>query len=131
MAKIKENFIGYYADEKETAKTIRETYDRYGYLADTHTAVAISAANQYVAETGDALPIVIDSTASPYKFANDVYLAVAGEAAESELAALDALSARTNTEIPYPLAGLANRQVNFTKVVDKTEMSAAVLEYLG
>ena len=131
LAKIKENFIGYYADEKETAKTIKETYSQYGYLADTHTAVAISAANQYVKETGDTLPMVIDSTASPYKFANDVYLAVTEKKAESELAALDALSAETNTEIPYPLAGLASRQVNFTKVVDKTEMAAAVLEYLG
>ena len=131
LAKIQENFLGYYADETETARVIRETYDKYGYLADTHTAVAISAANQYVAETGDTLPMVIDSTASPYKFANDVYRAVAGENAENELAALDQLSAKTNTQIPYPLAGLAERQVNFTKVVEKTEMAKAVLEYLG
>ena len=131
LAKIKENFIGYYADEAETAKTIRETFDQYGYLADTHTAVAISAANQYVAETGDKLPMVIDSTASPYKFANNVYAAVTGEESESELAALDQLSAKTNTEIPYPLAGLADRKVNFTKIVDKTEMANAVMEYLG
>ncbi len=131
LAKIKENFLGYYADEKETAKTIKETYDQYGYLADTHTAVAISAANQYMAETGDQTPMVVDSTASPYKFANDVYFAVANEKADSELAALDQLSEKTNTKIPYPLAGLAERKVNFTKVVDKTEMAKAVLEYLG
>lgn len=131
FAKIKENFLGYYADEKETAKTIKETYDQYGYLADTHTAVAISAANQYVKETGDTLPIVIDSTASPYKFANDVYTAVTNEKAKDELSALDVLSEKTNTEIPYPLAGLATRKINFTKVVDKTDMAKAVLEYLN
>ena len=131
LSKIRKNFLGYFADEVETAKTIKETYERYGYLADTHTAVAISAANQYVAETGDNLPMVIDSTASPYKFANNVYTAVTDQTAESELAALDALSTATNTEIPYPLAGLATRQVNFTKVVDKTDMAQAVLEYLG
>ena len=131
LAKIKENFIGYFADEKATAQTIKETYERYGYLADTHTAVAINAANQYIAATNDQKPMVVDSTASPYKFANNVYLAVAGENAETELAALDALSAKTNTQIPYPLAGLANRKVNFTEVVEKTDMAKAVLDYIA
>ena len=75
--------------------------------------------------------MVIDSTASPYKFANNVYRAVASEEPESDLAALDALSAATKTEIPYPLAGLAQRKVRFEKVVNKEDMAAAVLEYLG
>ena len=131
LAKIRENFIGYYADEKETAKTIKETFDQYGYLADTHTAVAICAANQYTAQTGDTRPMIIDSTASPYKFASDVFTALTGDKAQDELSALDELSAKSNTEIPYPLAGLASRKVNFTKTVDKDEMAKAVLEYLG
>ena len=131
LAAIKENFSGYYTDEATTAATIRETFDKYGYLADTHTAVAIHAAEEYVRESGDKRPMVIDSTASPYKFANDVYRAVAGEEATSELAALDQLAAKTNTEIPYPLAGLAERKVNFDKVIDREDMAAAVLEYLG
>ena len=131
LAAIKENFSGYYTNEAETSETIRATYEKYGYLADTHTAVAIHAAEEYVRESGDKRPMVIDSTASPYKFANDVYRAVTGKEATSELEALDQLSAETNTAIPYPLAGLAERRVNFDKVVDKTEMAAAVLEYLG
>ena len=131
LAAIKENFSGYYTNEAETSETIRATYEKYGYLADTHTAVAIHAAEEYVRESGDKRPMVIDSTASPYKFANDVYRAVTGKEATSELEALDQLSAETNTAIPYPLAGLAERRVNFDTVVDKTEMAAAVLEYLG
>ncbi len=129
--KICENFVGYFADEKTTADTIRACWEKYGYLSDTHTAVAISAAEQYIAESGDILPIVIDSTASPYKFANNVYRAVTAEEPESDLAALDALSAATNTEIPYPLAGLAQRKVRFEKVVNKEDMAKAVLEYLN
>jgi len=131
LAEIRKNFSGYFTDEAETAKTIRETYQSYGYLADTHTAVAIHAAEEYVRETGDARPMVIDSTASPYKFANDVYRAVTEKAAHSELEALDQLSAETNTEIPYPLAGLAKRKVNFDSVVDREQMAAAVLDYVG
>ena len=92
--------------------------------------MAISAAEQYVKETGDLTPMVIDSTASPYKFANNVYRAVTAQEPESDLAALDALSKATNTEIPYPLAGLAKRPVNFKKVVARDKMADAVLEYL-
>ena len=131
LSAIKENFVGYFADEDMTARTIRETYAANGYLCDTHTAVAISAAKQYVEESGDKRPMVIDSTASPYKFANNVYRAVTDQAATSDLDALDELVAATNTEIPYPLAGLASRKVRFTKVVKREKMAQAVLDYLN
>jgi len=130
-AEIDKNFVGYYADEEETAKTISETYKTHGYLSDTHTAVAISAAKQYVSETGDTSPMVIDSTASPYKFANNVYRSITSEDATSDLDALDELSASTSTPIPYPLAGLASRPVRFTDVVKRDEMADAVLKYLS
>ena len=129
--KITENFVGYFSDEKTTAETIHSCFEKYGYLCDTHTAVAISAAEQYITETGDTMPMVIDSTASPYKFANNVYLAVTAQEPENDLAALDALANATNTEIPYPLAGLAQRKVRFEKVVKKEDMPLAVLDYLG
>ncbi len=131
LEEIQQNFKGYFADEATTASTIRATYEAYGYLADTHTAVAISAAEQYAQETGDTRPTVIDSTASPYKFANNVYRAIANKEPSSDLGALDELSALTNTEIPYPLAALASRKVRFETVVDRKEMANAVLNYLN
>ena len=127
---IRTNFSGYYTDETDTAKTIHDTFEKYGYLADTHTAVAIHAAEAYANETGDSRPMVIDSTASPYKFANNVYRAVSGKEAESELEALEALSKETKTEIPYPLACLASRRVRFEKTVEREDMARMVLEYL-
>ena len=130
LAEIQKNFSGYFTNEEDTSATIRATYSEYGYLADTHTAVAIHAAEEYVKNTGDTLPMVIDSTASPYKFANNVYRSVTDSEPTSDLAALDELSAATNTEIPYPLAGLATRKVNFEAVVDRTEMAKAVLDYI-
>ncbi len=131
LASIRECFSGYYTNEAQTAQTIRDTFQKYGYLADTHTAVAVHAAEQYVVDTKDTRPMVIDSTASPYKFANDVFLAVTGQSAKSELSALDELAAATNTQIPYPLAGLDQREVRFTKVIDREDMTKAVLDYLN
>ncbi len=131
LAEIRQSFAGYFTTEEETAETIREIYAQHHYLADTHTAVAIHAARQYLRESGSTAPMVIDSTASPYKFANHVLKAVTGETPESDLDALDALTKATDTEIPYPLAGLATRTVRFTEVIKKEDMSAAVLSYLG
>lgn len=130
MNEIRRHFIGYYADENATAAAIKETFDAFGYLPDTHTAVALSAAAQYLKETGDDRPLVIDSTASPFKFAKDVYKAVTGKTAPNDLEALALLSDATGKEIPYPLAGLEKRVVRFTDVVKKDDMKDAVLAYL-
>ena len=131
LAKITANFSGYFADEKVTAQTIKTYFDEYGYLADTHTAVALACAEQYVATlaTDDVRPMVVDSTASPYKFAADVYESLGKTQPADPLAALDELSATTNTEIPYPLRGLGERTVRFTQVIDADAMPQAVLDY--
>ena len=131
LASIRAHFSGYYTDEKQTVATIHKTFEKHGYLADTHTAVAIHAAEAFVADTADTRPMVIDSTASPYKFANDVFFSVTGNAAKNELSALDELSAATNTQIPYPLSGLDQREVRFTKVIDREDMTKAVFDYLN
>ena len=131
LAAVQNCFSGYYTDEEQTAGTIHATFEKHGYLADTHTAVAIHAAEAYVRDTKDTRPMVIDSTASPYKFANDVFRAVTGKTAKSELSALEELSEATGTQIPYPLAGLDKREVRFSQVIDREDMTKAVLEYLN
>lgn len=130
-ATIAENFLGYFADEETTAATIRKYFDEYGYLADTHTAVALASAAQYLAGSDANTPMVVASTASPYKFAADVFTSLTdGKTQPSDpLAALDELKDMTSTEIPYPLRGLGDRQVNFTDVIDACDMPASVLAY--
>ena len=91
--------------------------------------MALSAAEQYVANLSDVRPMVVDSTASPYKFAADVYESLGKTQPADPLAALDELASATNTEIPYPLRGLGQREVRFTKVIDAEEMPVAVLEW--
>ena len=131
IAAINENFSGYFADEGATAATIKAYFEGYNYLADTHTAVALASAEQYIAtlDAADIRPMVVDSTASPYKFAADVYESLGKTQPADPLAALDELSSATNTEIPYPLRGLGEREVRFTRVIDADEMPAVVLEW--
>jgi threonine synthase len=130
-AQIDEVFSGYFADEEQTASAISKVWEQNGYLSDTHTAVALSCAEQYRQETGDITPMVVASTASPYKFAKDVYFAVSKSQPTDDLSALDELSALTRTDIPYPLAGLAERKIRFTDVIGAADMTAAVYATLG
>ena len=131
IAAINENFSGYFADEAATAATIKAYFEGYNYLADTHTAVALASAKQYIAtlDAADVRPMVVDSTASPYKFAADVYESLGKTQPADPLAALDELATATSTEIPYPLRGLGEREVRFTRVIDADEMPAVVLEW--
>ncbi len=129
-AKIDENFRGYFADENETAEIIKKYFNEYSYLADTHTSVALCAAEKYIAETGDNTPMVVASTASPYKFAADVCKSLGLEKPEDDLDALDMLVNATGTEIPYPLKDIANRKVRFTETVKAEEMLNAVKKYI-
>ncbi len=129
-AKIDAVFSGFYTDEEKTAETIKTVFEKYGYLCDTHTAVAVNAAEEYSAKSGDGLVTVVDSTASPYKFAADVYKSLGQKAPADPLDALDALSAYSKTEIAYPLRGLGERQVRFTDVCDPADMADRVLDFI-
>ena len=130
MDVIKQNFVGYFADEDETANTLRKIYTECGYLADTHTSVAFNCAEKYVNNSGDTKPMVVVSTASPYKFAADVYKSVALKEASDGTAALDELSALTSTEISYPLRDLDKRKINFETVIDSDAMLEEVYKFM-
>ena len=126
---IGKDFKGYYASEDETAQTIKECYDKNSALIDTHTAVGLYCAKRYINESDDKKPMIVASTASPYKFAADVYSSLTAKKPSDGLAALDMLSSETNVDIPYPLVGIADRKVRFTAVIDPSEMSEKIFEF--
>lgn len=64
-----EDFYGNYCSEGETREAISATWYGSDYVIDPHTAVAAGVYQKYLRETEDATPVVIASTASPYKFA--------------------------------------------------------------
>ena len=127
--RVSECFVGYYTTEEQTADTVREIYEKENYLIDTHTAVAVSAAKRYMNDYGAERKILTASTASPYKFARDVYKAVSGKDASGDLEALEELSAFTSTEIPAPLASILGKKVIHKNVIDKSEMEKSVLDF--
>ncbi|MBE6689471.1 MAG: threonine synthase [Ruminococcaceae bacterium] len=129
-AKIEKMFCGYYCDEDNTKAAIKKYFDQNGYLMDTHTAVAAYCAEKYRENFCDNTPMLVVSTASPYKFAADV-LASFGKTAEGdEFSAISALEAYTGAQVPAPIAALMGKKPRFTTIVDKQEMSDEVIKFL-
>lgn len=129
--KMGELFWGGCCDDTETLKTIGKYFGEFGYLCDTHTAVALNVYEQYIAATGDDRATVIASTASPYKFANSVLSAVSDKRGASEFDTVKVLSEVTNTEIPKPIAALENAEVRFKEICEKEELLGAVYSALS
>ena len=129
LALITESFAGYYTDEATTASVIKETFKKTNCLIDTHTAVAVNAANVYMSENKAERKMLTVSTASAYKFACDVYKAVADKEPTGDLEALDELNALTNAPIPAPLRGIGSRKVLHSAVIDKADMEATVKDF--
>jgi threonine synthase len=129
--KLQDEFVGGYCDEEKTFATIKTTFERYSYLCDTHTAVALGVYNDYVVKTGDKTKTLIASTANPYKFAGSILNALTGDAKDQdEFAQLEALKALTGMAIPKQIAALNNKAVRFENVCDIDGMSDAVLAML-
>jgi len=124
-------FCGYCCDDQETARVIARVYKSHDYLIDPHTAVAFSALEQYRKETGDETPCIVASTASPFKFCDSVLSALGVKEIAPGLDALEQLSRRTGCPVPAPLAGLRDKEIRFTRTVEKDHMVDAVLSMLG
>jgi len=126
-ALLKEIFFGGCADDEKTKETIRRYWKEEHYLLDPHTAVAASVALDFRQETGDASPLLIVSTASPYKFAADVAasigVAVHGDAFDAGKALEDA----TGVKAPKAITELKSMPVLHTRVCEKDRMGEAVL----
>lgn len=129
---IQKTFDAGFTAENDVDETIKSHFEKYNYLCDTHTAVAVKVYDEYVKRTGDDIPTVIDSTASPYKFSSSVLNAVlGGETSElDEFEMVNELNKITGAVVPAPLASLKNKEVRFNNVCDKTDMSEMVFSLL-
>ncbi len=127
---LQEQFWGGSCGEEHTAAAIARYYREYGYLIDTHTAVAAGVMERYRQETGDKTPTVFVSTASPYKFCDSVLTAI-GEAPKGDgVELLDQLNTVSGVAVPRRLAALKGKQRRFDLTAEKTEMDNVVLDFL-
>lgn len=126
------DFAGGFATEEETKEAIRTTYEKTGYVMDTHTAVAAHVCAQYKKESGDDTKCLVASTASPYKFIHSVMTAIDGKYADTdEFELVDELSRLSGTDVPPAIEEIRNAEIRHTKECGAGEMKQTVKEILG
>lgn len=128
---VKELLWADFCGEDETVETIYEFFEEYQYPMDTHTACAMYAASNYIAQhEKDASPMVVVSTASPYKFPQDVMYSITGNDIKDSFKAIKHLNIATAMKVPACLSKLRDKPVRFTLVVDKDKLYNEVLKFV-
>ena len=127
-----EDFSGGFATEEECAATIRKTYERTGYVMDTHTAVAAAVCAQCRKDSRDDKKCLVASTASPYKFIHSVMTAIDEKyASAGEFDLIDELSSISGTEIPNAVNEIRNADIRHERECNADKMKETVKEILG
>ena len=114
-------------DDEGAAAIIGKVWADYGYLMDTHTASGWVAAQNYVNQTGDNRPMVVLSTASPYKFPAAVLDAIGGDLSGDEFDQMERLESVTKVPAPRNLSTLRGKPERHLNVIDKDKMLEYVL----
>lgn len=125
LALLQQNFSCGWASETQARDAIAACYRAYGYTLDPHTAVGYAVAQQYKQTTGDKTPMVVVSTASPYKFGREVLCALKGEdfaAPLDEFTCADALEQVCGLPMPKTLRELRLKPILHTDACDPQGM---------
>ena len=141
LERIRNHFWGGCCGDLRGQMAIGKVWREQGYLMDTHTAAGWQVADDYVNQTGDTRPVVVLSTASPYKFPaavmaaitadpalplHEYTLALLKEPADDGFALMQQLHACTGVPIPKNLADLQHKPERHTAVIEKEEMPAFI-----
>ena len=128
LGTIRADFAAGCASDEEVSEEIKAIYQKVGYLCDPHTAVAFKVAREYQAASQSGNPMVVLSTASPYKFPRDVLAALGETAPESDFAAMAALNVKTGCPVPASLSVLNTLPVRFNTVIEPAAIRDAALK---
>lgn len=119
LAAIRETFAAGWAGEEAVSAEIARLYQKYNYLADPHTAVAFEVARR---KAQKGRPMVVLSTASPFKFSGKVLASLGQPVPEDEFEALHRLEQYSGEKAPASIRSLREKPVRFTEAVDPREV---------
>ncbi len=128
LEKIQSEFWADFCDDAGAEAVMGRVFRDYGYVCDPHTASGWLAAESYVNQTGDNRPMVVLSTASPYKFPEAVLTAIGQTPAGDGFDQMEQLNRATKVAIPANLATLREKTERHTGVIEKDAMLSFVLD---
>lgn len=116
-------YLASWANEEEVSAAIREVFENANYLMDPHTAVAYASAKK-LSLPG---PLMIVSTASPYKFPNKILESLGKKVPDHWVDAVESISEETGLEIPKAIRNMFICETRKERVISKDEMEDEVL----
>ena len=124
-------FYGNFATQAETAETIKELFERCGYVIDTHTAVAAAVYNKYKNDTKDETKTIIASTASPFKFTRSVMEAIDPKySSMGDFELVDELAKLGNINVPNAIEEIRTAPVLHKTICERDEMKIMIKKFL-
>ena len=124
---LQQEMEGGWVDDAQAQAEIRQMLEETGALIDPHTAVAAALMRRYQDRTGDRTPVVVVSTASPFKFGRAVADALGLDGVD-DFACCRALSERTGLPVPAQIAALETLPVRHTLRCAPEEMKNMLLK---
>ncbi|HOV69895.1 MAG TPA: threonine synthase [Clostridia bacterium] len=121
-ARLRDSFNSGFATDEETMDTIRSVYHDYNYLIDPHTAVGMKVAVEFCANTSSKAPMLVVSTASPFKFPRAVASALGLKASGSDSAINEMVARHCGIEVPRALIDLEDKKVLFPQSCTPSEI---------
>lgn len=132
LEQLQSLFYGGFADHLDTSEAIKESFKKYGYLIDPHTAVGYSVLGKYHRETGDSAPALLVSPASPFKFNAAVLEALGWDISnKDQFSLLEELASLSGQPVPQRLAELKLLPEVHKCVCKREEMADVIYKFLG
>ncbi len=132
LKNLRSEFSAGFTSEDDTVECIYEYFSDYGYPMDTHTGVAMSVADRYLEKRDPLAPkrvMIVVSTASPYKFPQDVLYALTGNDVKDSFKCIKRINLATAMKVPEPIKDVRYKPVLFKKCVAPKDIGAEVLKF--
>lgn len=131
---LRSEFSAGYTGEDDTVECIYEYFSEYGYPMDTHTGVALSVAARYLDKRdplAPAHPMVVVSTASPYKFPQDVLYALSGNDVKDSFKCIKRINLLTAMKVPDAIKSVRYKPILFKTTVTGAKMFDETLKFVA
>lgn len=129
---LRSEFSAGFTSEDDTVECIYEYFTEYGYPMDTHTGVAMSVADRYLEKRDPLAPqrsMVVVSTASPYKFPQDVLYALTGNDVKDSFKCVKRINLLTAMKVPEAIKAVRYKPVLFKTSVAPKEIASEVVKF--
>ncbi|HFI0464107.1 TPA: threonine synthase [Streptococcus suis] len=126
-----EGFYADFATQDQVSSAIASVFENHHYLMDPHTAVAYVVGQGYRQVTEEAqAPLVIVSTASPYKFPRSVMSAFGSVKDQDDFDLLAAIHQKSGLSLPEAVSSLQKAPVLHEETIQIDQMVGKILDFI-